>query len=96
MPANCCVSFVCSYWLEGELTEPQPVPSVVPLEHHLLPLLAQLQQLLLDLDKKKNDNKKNAISAHETTPVRRRAVISRGLASLAQVGIQAAGGQWLI
>lgn len=40
--------------------------------------------------------KKNAISAHETTPVRRRVVIRRGLASLAQVGIQAARGQWLI
>ena len=31
------------------LTEPEPVPSVVPLEHHLLPLLRQLYQLLLDL-----------------------------------------------
>lgn len=31
------------------LTESEPVPSVVPLELHLLLLLRQLQQLLLDL-----------------------------------------------
>lgn len=31
------------------LTESEPVPSVVPLEHHLLPLLHQLHQLLFDL-----------------------------------------------
>lgn len=31
------------------LTESEPVPSVVPLEHHLLPFLDQLHQLLFDL-----------------------------------------------
>ena len=31
------------------LTESEPVPSVIPLEHHLLPFLHQLYHLLFDL-----------------------------------------------
>ncbi len=31
------------------LTESEKVPSVVPLQHHLLPFLRQLHQLFLDL-----------------------------------------------
>lgn len=47
---NVCTGYV--FRLEVSvvlLTESQPVPSVVPLEHHLLPFLRQLHQLLLDL-----------------------------------------------
>lgn len=48
--------WVCCMCLKTEtkkgvvlLTESEPVPSVIPLEHHLLPLLQQLSELLLDL-----------------------------------------------
>lgn len=47
---NICTGF--AFRLEvivSVLTESEPVPSVVPLEHHLLPFFRQLQQLLLNL-----------------------------------------------
>lgn len=52
-PANgkkACTGFVSRFEVSVSLlTEPEPVPSVVPLVHHLLPFLRQLNQLLLDL-----------------------------------------------
>lgn len=45
-----CTGFVFSLEVSVVLlTESEPVPSVIPLEHHLLPFLRQLHQLLLDL-----------------------------------------------
>lgn len=47
---NVCTEFVFRVEISVVLlTESEPVPSVVPLEHHLLPFLHQLHQLLFDL-----------------------------------------------